>query len=177
MKIRHVLFLFLTIIVVGFGGLVYLGHTSSQPIEKTSESQSSGSSSIVDKTYQETSTSALVGDDIETKSTTNTADSVVIGQPNVEEHKASNDSGKQSSSISIIDDGYNYVLNFSDGTRRLTNAAPAGKYWQQGTSSAAYGNHLGRTNFNQIKPNDSNELKSFETDTQQKMNSSKPFSN
>lgn len=172
MKIRHVLLLFVTVIVVAFGGLVYLGHTSSQPIEKTAEHESSNDSSIIDKTYQSTSSSALVNDNTEQKNTTNTADSVVIGQP-----KTPNNSDKQSSAISIMDDGYNYVLNFSDGTRRLTNAAPTGKYWQQGTSSAGYGNHLGRTNFNQIKPNDSNELKLFEADTQQKMNSSKPFSN
>jgi len=47
------------------------------------------------------------------------------------------------------DDGYNIVLNFADGTRRLSKDEPTYKAWQQTTSSAAANGHVGRTNYNQ----------------------------
>ncbi|WP_057786519.1 hypothetical protein [Weissella minor] len=49
-----------------------------------------------------------------------------------------------------VDDGYNYVLVFADGTKRLSRTAPTGSAWQEGTSSPASNGHLGRTTYNQM---------------------------
>lgn len=54
-------------------------------------------------------------------------------------------------SVDVIekDDGYNIVLNFADGTRRLSKFEPTYEAWQKTTSSAATNGHLGRTDYNQ----------------------------
>lgn len=44
-----------------------------------------------------------------------------------------------------MDTGYNIVLVFADGTRRLSNQIPTYGAWQQSTSSPATNGHLGRT--------------------------------
>jgi len=46
-------------------------------------------------------------------------------------------------------DGYSVVLNFADGTRRLSKYVPTYEAWERTTSSPASNGHLGRTNYNQ----------------------------
>ncbi|MGX7043373.1 hypothetical protein [Leuconostoc holzapfelii] len=99
-------------------------------------------------------------------------DNTGIAQRDREAHAA-----EQSASNHTVDDGYDYVLNFSDGTQRLTNTAPTGPYWQKGTTSAPGSNQTGRTNFNQIKPSDPSQMESFNNDNQQKIDNSKLYTN
>lgn len=84
---------------------------------------------------------------------------------------------EQSTSNRTVDDGYDYVLNFSDGTQRLTNTAPMGPYWQKAATSAPNSNQTGRTYYNQVKPNDVSQMQDFNNDRQEKINNSKPYTN
>lgn len=143
MRVRNILLTIGAVSVIACTGLIYVGSldNTSKDNSVTKEKTSTTSKKTALESSSSSTTSSSSTSELALSSSSNSLES---------ESSSSSTSDKDVASSKAYDDEYGYVLLFTDGSRRLSKNPPTGNYWQQGTSSPATNEHIGRTTYNQV---------------------------